>query len=416
MEGSPPSPCRELRGKVWRRTNNIACVGTKATAKKDHGAVDPAPAVKKASKPVKKSGDSLHEMSESRISSNTPTYPTPFVTTVAQFEPAVLFKPTVLFGSSFKDLRCSLFRQVHVEVMSGGKFADFNLPLYTRRTRGGISYEPRTLGINKTLLAAASPVFTEVIFENAEVHNDGYAGDSDLDDDVDDEDSESGRNHLSSSPSSSESASSHVRIRPPITVRTSIDIVEISDDEDQDSEYIAHRTGVLPKGSHGVSEKTSTVRDGAFKTWQSMVLFLYDFDDHIVFNPLRSCSNSNVMRNVAAEEDSFGCSPKSMYRLAAKFELQELKTLAEKSLKAQLTADNIVSELFCDFTWRYPEVLQMEIQVFNEHYQNLAVQNGMAQVFDKISKGELPHSSIVLRSLFTSILDRNTSVHSFAPV
>lgn len=60
---------------------------------------------------------------------------------------------------TFRDLRQELFRQVHVNVMNGGKFADVELSLYTRRTKTGGPYLPKVLGVSKRLLSAASEEF-----------------------------------------------------------------------------------------------------------------------------------------------------------------------------------------------------------------------------------------------------------------
>ena len=49
---------------------------------------------------------------------------------------------------------------------------------------------------------------------------------------------------------------------------------------------------------------------------------------------------------------------------------------------------------------RYPEVLQMETEVFSCHCSEPAVQAAMSETFQDIAQGRLPHSSLVLDSLF----------------
>ena len=68
-------------------------------------------------------------------------------------------RPATPAPPTFRDLRQGLFRQVHVDVMNGAKFADVELSLYTRRTKTGGPYFPKVLGVNKRLLSAASGGF-----------------------------------------------------------------------------------------------------------------------------------------------------------------------------------------------------------------------------------------------------------------
>ncbi|KAI0789097.1 hypothetical protein C8Q75DRAFT_170861 [Abortiporus biennis] len=90
---------------------------------------------------------------------------------------------------------------------------------------------------------------------------------------------------------------------------------------------------------------------GAHKTWKALYFFL--LTDHLKFAPLRS--NLVAATNEEAEskyKDLPSCSPKSMYRLADRFGFVEAKRLAFSKFKSCLDEDNIVQELFSDFTWR----------------------------------------------------------------
>lgn len=52
------------------------------------------------------------------------------------------------------------------------------------------------------------------------------------------------------------------------------------------------------------------------------------------------------------------------------------------------------------FLYRYPEMLQMETEVFYRYSSERVVQIAMSEVFQDIAYGQLPHSSVVLDSIF----------------
>lgn len=49
---------------------------------------------------------------------------------------------------------------------------------------------------------------------------------------------------------------------------------------------------------------------------------------------------------------------------------------------------------------RYPEILAMQTNVFYRYSSEVTVQTAMSETFQEIAYGQLPHSSIVLSSLF----------------
>ena len=51
-------------------------------------------------------------------------------------------------------------------------------------------------------------------------------------------------------------------------------------------------------------------------------------------------------------------------------------------------------------TDRYPDVLRMQTEIFYRHSTEPAVQAAMSETFEDIAYGLLPHSSVVLDSLF----------------
>jgi len=298
---------------------------------------------------------------------------------------------------SFKTLRQNIIRDIHINVMKGGKFSDAELLLYTRRTKSGTPYQSEVLSVNKTLLSAASSEFEKQIFgTSVDVCSDGYAGDSDLEEDGE---------VMSESEGGNDGSSSQTLTQPSsfLTKRASVNY-DFDSLSDEDEGYKAPRRSL--RQSISLGEKT--LQDGALRTWQAMVLYLYSSDDQVTFKPLQSSSV-----NQRSTSDVWACSPKSMYRLAHKFKLRELEGRAMESIKRDLSAENIVQELFSDFTWRYPDILQMELEILSQHSRNAAVDHALRAVFDGIAAGELPRCSVVLKSLFASLINQGGTFMPF---
>ncbi|KAJ3527738.1 hypothetical protein NM688_g8089 [Phlebia brevispora] len=137
------------------------------------------------------------------------------------------------------------------------------------------------------------------------------------------------------------------------------------------------------------SDDSFIVRNGAHKTWQSLILYLYN--DHVSFAPLRSGGSRRGERGC--------CSPKSVYRLASKFGLNKLQETAKEAIRAGLSEQNIVHELFSDFTWRYPEIIAMEVAVFRRLSSHPKVQSDWEEMSRRVSAGALPKSSGIIASL-----------------
>ncbi|KAI0690116.1 hypothetical protein BC835DRAFT_1418030 [Cytidiella melzeri] len=135
---------------------------------------------------------------------------------------------------------------------------------------------------------------------------------------------------------------------------------------------------------------------GAAKTWQALILYL--FDGSVLFRPLKSSPPS------CSEpfKDRLSCSPKSMHRLATKLQLTALANLSEDAIIANLCSDNIVHEIFSDFTWRFPDVLDREVAFFRQHCQERHVREDLEKAFKTRGKSRRPE--IVLTALFDSLL------------
>jgi len=62
------------------------------------------------------------------------------------------------------------------------------------------------------------------------------------------------------------------------------------------------------------------------------------------------------------------CSPKSMYSLADAYRLDELQDRSLESILSSLTPQNILLEVFSDFSGKHDEVLERELDYLEEHW------------------------------------------------
>ncbi|TCD71376.1 hypothetical protein EIP91_010082 [Steccherinum ochraceum] len=302
----------------------------------------------------------------------------------------------------FRTVRADLLQQIHLDVMTGGSFSDANIHLYSRRSRTGAPYAPRVLALNRRILGAASPEFEDYVFaEGTPIEVDDYLDDSDLEDEAEDDADLPALTMASLPDSSFDYQEPQTPTEEDITTRLG-DADLMTDDED---DHIPQMSGMSTPARRSATRQSSPdeprILDGAYKTWQAMSLYLYS--DHIKFNPLRShkpVTPPSLKPKSDTRSRQSPCSPKSMYRLAKRLRLEELREQAQAALESNLTEENIVDELFSDFTWRYPEILQIQTEIFSRHSTHPSVTTAMRRTFARIAQGKLPHSDVVLDSLF----------------
>ncbi|KAI0661273.1 hypothetical protein C8Q70DRAFT_704611 [Cubamyces menziesii] len=221
-----------------------------------------------------------------------------------------------------------------------------------------------------------------------------YESDSDLDDEIDDTPSDD-------APETPRSIHRDVSVgteESPVlgsgsTTSPTVDTPALSEadgdyEPDPIPEYIVH---------------TVFIQDIAYRTFKAFVHYAYT--GSIEFSTLRSLDGSKP--DTGASEvrlSEFACSPKSMYRLADKYGLNELKELAAQNIKSQLTAGVALPELLSRFTARYPQVMALEIgfictpgKVLSESLTNLD------EWMDRVVIGDLPHARPALVALIRKL-------------
>ncbi|KAJ6456227.1 hypothetical protein C8R47DRAFT_189901 [Mycena vitilis] len=183
-----------------------------------------------------------------------------------------------------------------------------------------------------------------------------YMSDSDLDDEEDDEHQTDAPSNVASASSSSTGEVSFAVV-PGVAIST--------------SRRMGH---VVPVKGH------------AFKTWNALLYYLYT--NKIQFRTLPSGESASQVPQ---------CSAKSMYKLADKFALEDLKSRALESIRTQLSTETIVREAFSSFTSLYREIQDMEVEVLLKHLPN--VREGMGEMLKTVCDEGRPHCFRVLHKI-----------------
>ncbi|KAH9941015.1 hypothetical protein B0H21DRAFT_753592, partial [Amylocystis lapponica] len=298
--------------------------------------------------------------------------------------------------------------------LTGGDFTDTTFYVFSRRTNSRMVKAPRVVFANSISLRKASAHFERLLSggftesmsgpTNISSYSDeqmplgmyGYESDSDLEDEDDDVRLE-GEQH---------GAGEKVPKEFP-----GLD-VETADSLGDSIDATAQEVPALYK-DFGKAGKSVFVKDMAFKTWQAFVFYTYF--EKVAFAPLRSQTDTpGLVVNKQGWPDLYEaplCSPKSMYRLAEKYDLTALRQLAITNIKTKLSGDNILLELFTPFTSRYPEILQLEIQYIcdNSSIKPKLVAS-LPRWLEKVASGDLPHSGAVLIALYQNLKVVETKV------
>ncbi|KAH9910216.1 uncharacterized protein BXZ73DRAFT_58985 [Epithele typhae] len=128
------------------------------------------------------------------------------------------------------------------------------------------------------------------------------------------------------------------------------------------------------------------IQDIAYRTWLAFVFYAYF--GKASFAPLKSQNQAVDTPKTPLEPPQ--CSPKSMYRIAEKYNATDLRRLAIESIKSRLSMDNILVELFSSFTLFHPEILAFEVEYLSEHLTNPEIVSQLPQWLRLMESGDLP--------------------------
>ncbi|KAI4526158.1 hypothetical protein K525DRAFT_189736 [Schizophyllum commune Loenen D] len=137
----------------------------------------------------------------------------------------------------------------------------------------------------------------------------------------------------------------------------------VSDDND-DSGGDAAATAVDALGD-AHSATVINVKHHAHRTWKAFVFYLYT--GKIAFKKLTSAEDAGSVTSPASPLE---CSPKSMYAIAEKAKMDDLRALCIQAIMADITVKNVAQEVFGKFSSKYPEVLEAETDFLVKHLKD----------------------------------------------
>ncbi|EPQ57175.1 hypothetical protein GLOTRDRAFT_127547 [Gloeophyllum trabeum ATCC 11539] len=235
-------------------------------------------------------------------------------------------------------------RSTLTKSLSDGRVIDTRFFAYSQRLRSGQVGAPLPIFVNSALLKDRSSYFHTLLC------GEGYA--------------ESSLEKLDSQfPSTEESAVEEFEYESDSDLLEPPDVNDFPADEPSDvnpqEQVDSGAIGGLQRDNSSASSRGVTwgrsvvIKDVAYTTLKALIFYLYTGE--INFAPLNSEKPSAIPRSVQDVDDVSPpqCSPKSMYRLADKIDLPELKTLSAEAILGSLSEKNIIEEVFSKFTSRY---------------------------------------------------------------
>ncbi|KAI6113581.1 hypothetical protein EDD16DRAFT_1128021 [Pisolithus croceorrhizus] len=307
---------------------------------------------------------------------------------------------------------------------------DVHFHVFSRRSKSRV-LDPRVLSANTTLLKSNSKYFadlfssdeipsntammnvkaTDKIFDGIDLTEYGYESDSDLEDDAD----------ITASPAQTQ-------------------VTTGSDGDDRDSDTLVPPTtpslekyyDSLQRNVSDASGSSSAgpasvqpfwavdggrhifVKDAAFQTWYCLLHFLYMGTTE--FSLLKSSGLQGSKRLSCSASQVPKCSAKSMYRLATKLNIDELRDQAFASICSNIDENNLLEELASGFTGRHPVVLEMELDLLLQKIASAPIVEGLPKLMGRISQKELSHGADIMAGFYTRILQKHYSSRPPSPI
>ncbi|OSD03967.1 hypothetical protein PYCCODRAFT_1433868 [Trametes coccinea BRFM310] len=288
---------------------------------------------------------------------------------------------------------------------SGRFFEDVKFHAFSRRGRDGSVTTPLPVLANTSLLRKASSYF-DYLFANAgfaesalvdidapypserpKVSTDyDYDSDSDLEEDGDDEDDAVVDFRAQSNSEDTTDTSGECSGREP---------KQAVGHELDDQGRACNGNGAQdasPSSEVRPSRRRGRVvfLDGvAHKTWKAFVLYAYLGD--VSFAPLRS--EGKASPPVVGIQQTPPCSPKSLYRLAERYDVESLKALCRQEIMKRLHPHNILQEVFSTFSSLYPAIQDLELEYLQHHINEQVIKDTLPVWIAALARGQLPASS-----------------------
>ncbi|KAF9228261.1 hypothetical protein BS17DRAFT_773370 [Gyrodon lividus] len=154
------------------------------------------------------------------------------------------------------------------------------------------------------------------------------------------------------------------------------------------------------------------IKDTAFQTWYTLLNYLYT--GKVKFLPPRS-SGTQSPRSSTSTKDEPRCSAKSMYRLACKVGLDDLRDAAFASMQNNITEQNILRELSCSLISRNPPLLEMALDTLYSHIASPRIVAGLPALARRIANKELPHGADIIIGLHMRMLKEHHPLALITP-
>ncbi|KAF9778365.1 hypothetical protein BJ322DRAFT_1214739 [Thelephora terrestris] len=291
-------------------------------------------------------------------------------------------------------------REALNDSIASGRFVDTKIILYSRRDSSGVITKPKALYANSHVLKSV-PYFSnllsgtysesepkdffEPIDEDEQAENYGHYSDSDLEDD-DDAVNATGRAVKKAAPPKGNSLD---RFCSP------------ANDNRAQTPLYGEWNECSERGS------IIKVHDIALITFQAFLIYLYT--GQVEFAPYGSEENrrSRSTEIVSLSEDSIPRpSPKSIYRLAHKYDIPALQRLAWDSIRNGIERCDTVEEVFSEFSSKYEDVRTLHVN----HLVSVllhADENSAGLLYEKIDEkvdcyasGSLDHAADAITQLW----------------
>ncbi|KAF9648598.1 hypothetical protein BDM02DRAFT_2211634 [Thelephora ganbajun] len=147
--------------------------------------------------------------------------------------------------------------------------------------------------------------------------------------------------------------------------------------------------------------KTVVIQEVAFITLRAALRYLYTND--IEFAPPRSSKSRENTEGGREPPQVPRPSPKSIYRLAMKYNIPGLKMIALDEIKRTLDRYDIIEEVFSKYTSRFPEVREVQV----EHLARSLLSSiepwkpaALKRKIEFYTSGALPHAQDILPALY----------------
>ncbi|RDX50131.1 hypothetical protein OH76DRAFT_1482610 [Lentinus brumalis] len=314
--------------------------------------------------------------------------------------------------------------------LTSGVFIDAKFYLFSRRTRDRSLASPRPVYAHSTNLIHTSSYFKSLLcggfvedrrkeaFDSNDslrrtLSPDEYGYDSDSDVDQDDDETTPSPDHDTTTggqpdPSDERSEAPRPAVEVPSSSgegEASASAVTVSPNE----KFTFSAPILNPRSdthaftlNGGIPVRYNVVIDDiAFRTFKALVY--YSYTGEITFSPLRS-----IRKAPGSTTKPLSCSPKSIYRVADKYDIPSLKSLALSNIRSQLSPAIAIKELFSLFTSRYPEIIDMEAAYVRDHRNDVKCLSDLPAWTDRIARGELPHASASLVALISKLAGSST--------